>query len=269
MAAINFPSGFIITSKDPIDSRLILTKNQMKNINFQRMPDLYFCLCSADNRLYIFDSSIPEEEEDPITGCFRPIENFFKYDSTEAKEKFENAIKASAEISSIKNTLGDAEARTGVFAEIDAAETNITNVTTSVTNLESKVVNELEPKVAQAKEDIEDIQTWIQNVKLDGGEIRATYTLTTTLTGVTLNSEDKSINYKEQKTFEFDLNEGYILPATITINSIQVGTVDTDCGTTIAYWERSTRVEGKPYGKLILKDTTNDVTCEIVATKEV
>ena len=159
MAAINFPSGFIITSKDPIDSRLILTKNQMKNINFQRMPDLYFCLCSDDNRLYIFDSSIPEEAEDPITGCFRPIENFFKYDSTEAKEKFEDAIKASAEISSIKNTLGDAGERTGVFAEIDNAETNITNVTTSVNNLESKVVNELEPKVEQAKEDIKDIQT--------------------------------------------------------------------------------------------------------------
>ena len=264
--AIKITSALHASGTFPVDDRLVLSKAQMRTIDEDLFPDQYFCICSEDHKVYIFDFNFAANS---VTGKFRPLDNYLTFDTAEAKEKFEDAIKASAEISSIKDTLGNAAERTGVFAEIDEAETNITNVTTSVNNLESKVVNELEPKVEQAKEDIKDIQTWIQNVKLDGGEIRATYTLTTTLTGVTLNSEDKSINYKEQKTFEFDLNEGYILPATIKINSISVGTVDTDCGTTIAYWEISTRVEGKPYGKLILKDTTNDVTCEIVATKEV
>ena len=130
--------------------------NDLVTIDEDLFPDQYFCICSEDHKVYIFDFNFAANS---VTGKFRPLDNYLTFDTAEAKEKFEDAIKASAEISSIKDTLGDAAGRTGVFAEIDAAETKITNVTTSVINLESKVVNELEPKVEQAKEDIKDIQT--------------------------------------------------------------------------------------------------------------
>lgn len=55
--AIKVLSAFQLTSNEPIDTRLILTKNEMRAINDERMPDLYFTICSDDNQLYIYNKS--------------------------------------------------------------------------------------------------------------------------------------------------------------------------------------------------------------------
>lgn len=65
---INFSNGFIITSKEPIDSRLVMTKAEMLAIKKARMPDNYFCLCSDDGKIYVYDATA---EVDPELGRFR------------------------------------------------------------------------------------------------------------------------------------------------------------------------------------------------------
>ena len=66
---INFSNGFNITSKEPIDVRLVMTKAEMLAVKKAKMPDNYFCLCSDDGKIYVYDSSAPV---DPEVGRFRP-----------------------------------------------------------------------------------------------------------------------------------------------------------------------------------------------------
>ena len=68
--AINFPNGFIITSQEPIDSRIVLTKAEMAAMKKARMPQVYFAVCSDDSKIYIYNA---ENEVDPTTGRFRPL----------------------------------------------------------------------------------------------------------------------------------------------------------------------------------------------------
>ena len=42
--AINLPSGLNITTDEDVDSRILLTKEKMKNIAEAKMPDKYFCI---------------------------------------------------------------------------------------------------------------------------------------------------------------------------------------------------------------------------------
>lgn len=81
--AINFPQGFLITSEEPIDARLILSKEDMLNMPLGRMPQTYFCLCSDDNSFYLYnkDNSFSDQ-----TGYFKRmgisdlVSNFNKED---------------------------------------------------------------------------------------------------------------------------------------------------------------------------------------------
>lgn len=68
--AINFPNGFNITSQEPVDARIVLTKEQMAATKKARMPQVYFAVCSDDNQIYIFNAN---NEVDPTTGRFRPL----------------------------------------------------------------------------------------------------------------------------------------------------------------------------------------------------
>lgn len=69
--ALQFPRGFVITTDEPIDSKLVLTKAQMKTAHDDfMMPNIYFCICSTDNMIYIFDNS---NEVDLELGKFRPL----------------------------------------------------------------------------------------------------------------------------------------------------------------------------------------------------
>jgi len=68
--AIQLIQGFEINGASPIDSRLVLTKQQMANVNDNKMPAKYFALCSDDNKIYYYDKTKTANGE---TGKFEPI----------------------------------------------------------------------------------------------------------------------------------------------------------------------------------------------------
>ena len=65
--AINLPSGLNITTDEAVDSRILLTKEQMKNMADAKMPDKYFCICLDDSNLYIYNKNATPNE---VTGKF-------------------------------------------------------------------------------------------------------------------------------------------------------------------------------------------------------
>ena len=69
--AINLGGGFHIGSKQPIDDRLIMTKDEMLNVNENTFPNVYMCICSDDGAIYTFNVS---NEANAETGKFRIIE---------------------------------------------------------------------------------------------------------------------------------------------------------------------------------------------------
>ena len=68
--AINTASGFQVGSSDAIDSRLVLTKNEMLTINENVYPQVYMCVCKDDGLLYVFSKS---NAVDGQTGKFRVV----------------------------------------------------------------------------------------------------------------------------------------------------------------------------------------------------
>ena len=74
--AVQIPQGYRVTSLEPIDSRLIMTKEQMRNAKDEWMPEVYFCICSEAKiiqgqevySIYIYNKS---NIFDPETGKFR------------------------------------------------------------------------------------------------------------------------------------------------------------------------------------------------------
>ena len=59
-----FPNGFKVTAPAPVDSRFILTKAQMKQAHLSfAMPNIYFCLCIEDHRLYCYNINNPDDPE--------------------------------------------------------------------------------------------------------------------------------------------------------------------------------------------------------------
>ena len=89
--AIKLSDGFKILAGAAVDSRLILTKEQMRSMSRSNMPSIYLCICSDDKKLYIFDSSIAKADIDPDTGRFRPIENYLNFSSSEESQNSINA----------------------------------------------------------------------------------------------------------------------------------------------------------------------------------
>ena len=65
--AINLPSGLNITTIEAVDSRILLTKEQMKNMVDAKMPKKYFCICLDDNNLYSYNKDATPNE---VTGKF-------------------------------------------------------------------------------------------------------------------------------------------------------------------------------------------------------
>ena len=65
--AIKISTGFSIGSKDLIDDRLVLSKAQMLALNENTYPEQFFCLCSDDNKIYVYNSSNTPND---ITGKF-------------------------------------------------------------------------------------------------------------------------------------------------------------------------------------------------------
>lgn len=107
--AISLPNGFKVTSALPIDNRLMLTKAEMLAMKKPNMPDIYLCVCSEDKKIYIYDKSIAAEDLDAEIGRFRPIENYFTFNTSEAKSNLDEAIKSSSTISNIVTAVGNNE----------------------------------------------------------------------------------------------------------------------------------------------------------------
>lgn len=80
--AINLPSGLNITTIEAVDSRILLTKEQMKNMADAKMPEKYFCICLDDGNLYIYNKSATPNEE---TGRFTSLSIDLNSDETQSK----------------------------------------------------------------------------------------------------------------------------------------------------------------------------------------
>ena len=89
--ATKLSDGFEILARAAVDSRLILTKEQMRSMSKSNMPSIYLCICSDDKKLYIFDGSIAKADIDLETGRFRPIENYLNFSSSEESQNSINA----------------------------------------------------------------------------------------------------------------------------------------------------------------------------------
>ena len=75
---INLPQGFKVSSSEPIDARILLTKEEMKNINQNIMPNIYFALCKDDGKLYLYNKNYSFND---ITGYFSLYESQVYADS--------------------------------------------------------------------------------------------------------------------------------------------------------------------------------------------
>ena len=66
--AIEMAAGFKIYSTDAVDSRFIMSKAEMLSLEELAYPSTYFCVCTDDKSLYVFDSA---NTYDASTGKFR------------------------------------------------------------------------------------------------------------------------------------------------------------------------------------------------------
>jgi len=91
---IQFPNGFKITSQEPVDIRLVLSKAEMKTAEIDySMPEAYFCLCSDDYRIYSFNINNDDDQTENGTGRFRISEKALQeaFDAEVARSIAEDA----------------------------------------------------------------------------------------------------------------------------------------------------------------------------------
>ena len=84
--AVNFSSGFRITSNEAVDERIIKTKEEMRNMtpaDLARMPDKYFCMCADDGQIYFYDK---EGGLKPETGYFTAFDSTVADDIQNSEE---------------------------------------------------------------------------------------------------------------------------------------------------------------------------------------
>ena len=107
--AIKLSDGLEILAGAAVDSRLILTKEQMRSMSKSNMPSIYLCICSDNKKLYIFDGSIAKADVDQETGRFRPIENYLNFSSSEESQNSINATITTAisESPSVQEAIKD------------------------------------------------------------------------------------------------------------------------------------------------------------------
>ena len=101
--AVNFSSGFNITSNEAVDQRIIKTKAEMRSMSpadLARMPDKYFCMCADDGQIYFYDKE----------GGFKPETGYFTaFDSTVADDIKNSEEVQSALINNIVENIGKNE----------------------------------------------------------------------------------------------------------------------------------------------------------------
>lgn len=112
--AINLPSGLNITTNEAVDSRILLTKEQMKNIADAKMPDKYFCICLDDSNLYIYNKSATPNE---VTGKFTSLS--IDLNSTEAQSKIAEIVQGGLNDGSITIKTASEDSVGGVKSSLD------------------------------------------------------------------------------------------------------------------------------------------------------
>lgn len=96
-------TGFHIGSATPIDDRLVLTKEQMLNIDENLYPDVYMCVCKDDGMLYTFQK---DNELNGETGKFRVATGDSFNTWTGTKSEYE-AVSDTLEIGTIVTITDD------------------------------------------------------------------------------------------------------------------------------------------------------------------
>lgn len=112
--AINLPSGLNITTDEAVDSRILLTKEQMKNMADAKMPNKYFCICLEDSNLYIYDKSATPNE---VTGKFTSLS--IDLNSTEIQSKIAEIIQSGLNDGSITIKTASEDSVGGVKSSPD------------------------------------------------------------------------------------------------------------------------------------------------------
>ena len=113
--AINLPSGLNITTDEAVDSRILLTKEQMKNMADAKMPDKYFCICLDDSNLYIYDKNATHDDE--VTGKFTSLS--IDLNSTEIQSKIAEIIQSGLNDGSITIKTASEDSVGGVKSSPD------------------------------------------------------------------------------------------------------------------------------------------------------
>lgn len=80
--ASTLSGGFKVNAREALDIRMILSKAQMRSELYNpadattliALPTNYFCLCTDDHKIYVYDRTIPEDQKDPETGKFRLLD---------------------------------------------------------------------------------------------------------------------------------------------------------------------------------------------------
>jgi hypothetical protein len=57
----------------PVDTRLVLTKKEMREANDNYLPDTYFALCKDEGHFYLYNKN---SEPNEITGKFTLISDY-------------------------------------------------------------------------------------------------------------------------------------------------------------------------------------------------
>lgn len=102
--AIKVPSGFQLTSGEPIDVRFIMTKAEMAAVNDERMPDLYFTLCKDDGNFYVYRKS---NDPDKSFGRFKLMDEVA---AAEVAAQIKRSSDKPADETSTWDNLADAQA---------------------------------------------------------------------------------------------------------------------------------------------------------------
>lgn len=101
--AIKVLGGLKVITADPIETRLVLTKEQMIAIKDEQMPSVYFAICSDDGNFYLYNKA---NEIDKLTGRYRLIN-----ESTivQVAQKIQRTENIPADATSSWLTLADAQ----------------------------------------------------------------------------------------------------------------------------------------------------------------
>lgn len=122
--AVNFSSGFNITSNEAVDQRIIKTKAEMRSMSpadLARMPDKYFCMCADDGQIYFYDKE----------GGFKPETGYFTaFDSTVADDIKNSEEVQSALTGNIVENIGGNE---GVQQSIASAISTSSDIQAQIT----------------------------------------------------------------------------------------------------------------------------------------